>query len=226
MEERRIRRGSERPVKRLSAVDGSVCFSVCIFLYICFVLACKVPSALSDSVRPYGLHAAHQAPLSMGFSREEYWKGLPFPSPGDLPHLGIEPMSLTSLALVGGFFTTSAIWEAPYISYTSFCKTWEQRNVSVVHLKSSGRRKGLQVSLTVSGTGLGLAWDSGCRTAGFGGRLGSREEALKRTGDQERKPGHCSSEDDVSAWGSGSDRVSKLTVQLWGSAGMGSQEMT
>ena len=37
--------------------------------------------------------AAHQAPLSMGFSRQEYWSGLPFPSPGDLPDSGIEPMS-------------------------------------------------------------------------------------------------------------------------------------
>ena len=37
---------------------------------------------------------AHQAPLSMGFSRQEYWSGLPFPSPDDLPDPGIEPMSL------------------------------------------------------------------------------------------------------------------------------------
>ena len=44
-----------------------------------------------------------QAPLSMGFSRQEYWSGLPFPSPGDLPNPGIEP---TSPALAGGFFTT------------------------------------------------------------------------------------------------------------------------
>ena len=36
---------------------------------------------------------AHKSPLSMGFSREEYWSGLPFPSPGDLPNPGIEPMS-------------------------------------------------------------------------------------------------------------------------------------
>ena len=36
---------------------------------------------------------AHQAPLSMGFSRQEYWSGLPFPSPGDLPNPGIEPRS-------------------------------------------------------------------------------------------------------------------------------------
>ena len=37
----------------------------------------------------------HQAPLSMGFSRQEYWSGLPFPSPGNLPNPGIEPRSLT-----------------------------------------------------------------------------------------------------------------------------------
>ena len=41
---------------------------------------------------------AHQSPLSMGFSRHEYWSGLPFPSPGDLPNPGIEPGSLTFLA--------------------------------------------------------------------------------------------------------------------------------
>jgi len=46
---------------------------------------------------------AHQAPLSMGFPRQEYWSGLSFPSPGDLPHTGIEP---ASPALAGGFFTT------------------------------------------------------------------------------------------------------------------------
>ena len=41
---------------------------------------------------------AHQAPLSMGFSRQEYWSGLPFPPPGDLPHSGIEPASPVSPA--------------------------------------------------------------------------------------------------------------------------------
>ena len=43
---------------------------------------------------------AHQAPLSMGFSRQEYWNGLPYPPPGDLPDPGTEPVSLMSLALV------------------------------------------------------------------------------------------------------------------------------
>ena len=45
----------------------------------------------------------HQAPLSMGFPRQEYWSGLPFPSPGDLPDPGIKP---SSPALAGGLFTT------------------------------------------------------------------------------------------------------------------------
>ena len=51
---------------------------------------------------------ACQAPLSMGFSGQEYWNGLPFPSPGHLPNPGIEPASLMSPALAGGFFTTTA----------------------------------------------------------------------------------------------------------------------
>ena len=58
---------------------------------------------------------ALQAALSMGFSREEYWNGLPYPSAEDLPNLpnpGIKPVSLTSPALVGGFCTIRATWEA------------------------------------------------------------------------------------------------------------------
>ena len=49
---------------------------------------------------------AHQAPLAMGFSRQEHWSGLPFPPPGDLPEPGIEPMSLVPPALAAGFLTT------------------------------------------------------------------------------------------------------------------------
>ena len=57
--------------------------------------------------------AAHQAPLSLGFSRQEHWSGLSFPSPGDLIDPGIEPTCLKSQALAGGFFISSATWEAP-----------------------------------------------------------------------------------------------------------------
>ena len=55
---------------------------------------------------------ACKAPLSMGFSKQEYQTGLPCPPPGDLPDPGIEPSSLMSPELAGGFFTTSTTWEA------------------------------------------------------------------------------------------------------------------
>ena len=58
----------------------------------------------------------HQAPLSMGLSRQKYWSTLPFPSPGDLPNPGITPASLKSPALAGGFFTTSATWDLCFSS--------------------------------------------------------------------------------------------------------------
>jgi len=53
---------------------------------------------------------ARQASLSRGFSRQEYWSGLPFPFPGDLPHSGIKHVSLMAPALAVEFFTTSATW--------------------------------------------------------------------------------------------------------------------
>ena len=68
---------------------------------------------MSDSLQPHGLCIACQAPLSMKFSKQEYWSGLPFPPPGDLLDPGTEATSLMSLVLAGEFFTTSAAWEAP-----------------------------------------------------------------------------------------------------------------
>ena len=65
---------------------------------------------------------AHQAPLSMGFSRQEYWSGQQCPSPGDLPDRGIEPMSLMSPELADRFFTTSATWEAQICKEIYNCK--------------------------------------------------------------------------------------------------------
>ena len=55
---------------------------------------------------------AYQAPLSTRFSRQEYWSGLLFPSPGDLPDPEMEPTSLVSPALAGRFFTINITWEA------------------------------------------------------------------------------------------------------------------
>ena len=65
--------------------------------------------------RPFAMlwTIACQAPLSMGFSRQESWSGLPVPSPRDLPHPGLKPASLMPLALTGGFFTASATKEIP-----------------------------------------------------------------------------------------------------------------
>ena len=57
---------------------------------------------------------ACQLPLFMGFPMQEDWRGLPFPSPGDLPNPEIEPASRTSPALAGSFFTTFATWKASY----------------------------------------------------------------------------------------------------------------
>ena len=61
-------------------------------------------SVMSDFASPWTV--AHQAPPSLGFSRQEYWSELPFSPPGDLPDPGIEPTSPASPALTGRFFTT------------------------------------------------------------------------------------------------------------------------
>ena len=72
---------------------------------------------------------AHQAPLSMEFSRQGYWSGLPFPPPGDLPDPGIKPESLAFPALAGGFFTTEQpgkLWYyiiQPFL-FCVFCLLW------------------------------------------------------------------------------------------------------
>ena len=63
---------------------------------------------------------AHKAPLSVGFSRQEYWSGLPGPPPGDLLDPGFEPMCLKSPTLAHGFFTTSTTWEAQCASSTLY----------------------------------------------------------------------------------------------------------
>ena len=68
---------------------------------------------MSNSLQPHGLYIAHQAPLSMKFSKQEFWSRLPFPSPGDLPDPGIERASLTSPALGGRFFISCTTWKTP-----------------------------------------------------------------------------------------------------------------
>ena len=73
-----------------------------------------------DSWRPYE-SVTQQAPLSIGFFRQEYWSGLPFSPPETLTKPGTEPTSLKSPALASSFFTTSTTWEA-YVSMISWDK--------------------------------------------------------------------------------------------------------
>ena len=84
---------------------------------------------------------AHQGPLSQGFSRQEYWSGLPWPPPGDLPGPGIKPASLMSPALAGKFFTTIATWEAPEEWLTS------ANSPEVIYLTISHRTECSEVNL-------------------------------------------------------------------------------
>ena len=72
-----------------------------------------VTSVVSDSGwQPYG-------PLSMKFSRQEYWSGLPCPPAGDLPDPGIKPVFLMSAALAAKFFATNTTWEAQKQQYSN-----------------------------------------------------------------------------------------------------------
>ena len=73
-------------------------------------------SGMSDSVTPWT--AAHQAPLSMKLFRQEYWSGLPYPPPGDLPDPAIEPISPASPVLADGFFISMPP-EKPHLSLLS-----------------------------------------------------------------------------------------------------------
>ena len=73
-------------------------------------------SVMSNSAIPWTV--ARQAPLSLEFSRQEYWNELLFLTPGDLPDLGIEPMSPVSPALAGRFFTTEPHGKPPQWNIT------------------------------------------------------------------------------------------------------------
>ena len=71
---------------------------------------------------------AHQASLSMGFSRQEYWSGLPCLPLGNLPDPGREPMFLKSPALAGRIFSTSTTWESQVKVYTLLCMKYKINN--------------------------------------------------------------------------------------------------
>ena len=94
---------------------------------------------MSDSATLWTI--AHQALLSMGFSRQEYQSGLPFSAPGDLPDRGIEPASLTSPALVGRFFTTSNTLKAHMLMIVS--QKMYKKNILISAQRSLGIRDNL-----------------------------------------------------------------------------------
>ena len=90
-------------------VCARVCMCVCTCVHMCvrtFVCICVCTlSRVQLFATPWTV--ACQAPLSMEFSRQECWRRLPFPTPGDLHNAGTEPTSLVSPALAGGIFTTA-----------------------------------------------------------------------------------------------------------------------
>ena len=100
---------------------------------------------MSDSATPWTV--ALLAPLSMEFSRQEYWSGVPFPTPGYIPDPGIKAMSLASPALAGGFFTTSATWEALLRVKSKKSKAW---NDSAVEARIAHDER-ISVRIKVSG---------------------------------------------------------------------------
>ena len=99
------------------------------------VLSCSV---VSDSATPWTVVC--QASLSMGFSRQEYWSGLSFPSPGDLPNTRIKPVSLTSPELAGRFFTPSHLGgpKATAVTQLFFPDIWGSASPSSKHYAPRG----------------------------------------------------------------------------------------
>ena len=92
-------------------VGVCVCARVCMCVRVCVCVRCVLSSVrVQLFATPWSI--ACQAPLSMGFSRQEYWSGLPFPTPDDLLEPGMETASLTSPPLASRLFTTGTTWEA------------------------------------------------------------------------------------------------------------------
>ena len=135
-------RKGEYYCQREKAIERAIANSVCLS-HICSVRL---------FVNPWT--AACQGPLSMGFSRQEYWSGLPCPHPRDLPDPGIEPVSLTSPALAGRLFTTSATSEAS-ASRGSMASHWlspcqERRGISLLPFGLCSYHRVWDVPLLVS----------------------------------------------------------------------------
>ena len=108
----------------------------------CVYLCVRALSRVSLSMTPWTV--AHQAPLSMVFSRQEYWSALPFPPPGDLPDPGIEPPSPASPALSGRYFT---IRGKPFFLHTQ--SEIKQISMPLRNYHAAATAKSLQSCLTL-----------------------------------------------------------------------------
>ena len=104
-----------QPVKHVSSqVIKAICISTeVMFISRCLRSVCVCKLSRFSCVQLFVIlrTVAHQAPLTVGFSRQEYWSRLPCPPPGDLPNPGTEPLSVMSPALAGGLFITNTTWE-------------------------------------------------------------------------------------------------------------------
>ena len=96
----------------------------------------SVCSVVSDFLQPCGLSPTRFL-CPWNFPGKKYWSGLPFPTPGDLPNPGIEPTSLVSPELAGGFFTTSAMKWNPFKWSTSSKHSQQQQEGSFSHLSQA-----------------------------------------------------------------------------------------
>ena len=98
------------PLLLIRMSSFSLC--VCVCVRVCML------SCVQLFVTPWTV--AHQAPLSMGFPRQEYWSGFPFAPPEDRPNQETEPMSPASPALAGGFFTSVLPWPVRLLIISRF----------------------------------------------------------------------------------------------------------
>ena len=105
-------------VRHFSSLWGYCWKEWCVCVCVCVCVCARTLNAQSYLTLCCPCAVVRQAPLSMEFSRQEYWIWLPFPSPGDLSHPGFKAVSLVSSTLAGEFFTTSTTWEAYIYAHT------------------------------------------------------------------------------------------------------------
>ena len=110
--------------------------------HICFCVHAQLFSHIRFFAAPWTV--ACQTPLSMGLFRQEYWSGLPFPPPGNLPNWGIKPASSASPSLAGGFFTTEQHGKPTYLSLLpTYSRMFRELYQSEIY-SAAGNRKPLR----------------------------------------------------------------------------------